>query len=67
MKDEPRSDAQDAARYRWLRDHFLKDVCHRLTWYLPMTTPLTAEGLDSNIDEQIERDASMKDERRSEP
>ena len=43
-------DARDAARYRHMRASFARDIKHRLTWYLPAITPMTAEGLDSAID-----------------
>lgn len=49
---EQMRDAEDAARYRWLRDHHRSDGrMHRLEWYLPRGFPTTAEGLDKAIDE----------------
>lgn len=47
------AERKDAARYRHMRASFMQDIKHRLTWYLPMSTPLTAEGLDANIDAAI--------------
>lgn len=43
----------DAARYRHMRSSFARDIKHRLTWYLPAMTPMTADGLDSAIDAAI--------------
>jgi hypothetical protein len=49
---------REAARYRWLREHFVQDIKHRLTWYLPMNFPMTAEGLDAHIDSMLRRGGS---------
>lgn len=49
--DPMRDDAEDAARYRWLRDHHRSGPQHRLEWYLPRNYKLDAEGLDAAIDE----------------
>lgn len=50
-----RDDARDAARYRWLREHFVSGPHsqHRLEWYLPRGCPLNAEGLDENLDSEL--------------
>lgn len=53
--EEAKRIGRDAARYRWLRENFLRDIHHRLTWYLPWGTPMTPEGLDENIDAEISR------------
>jgi hypothetical protein len=51
--EEAKRIGRDASRYRWLREHFVKDVKHRLTWYLTMDEPMSADGLDKNIDAAI--------------
>lgn len=44
---------RDAERYRWMRSSFVRNHKHSLVWYLPMLSPLTADGLDANIDAAI--------------
>ncbi len=56
--EEAKRIGREAARYRWLREHFVQDIKHRLTWYLPMNFPMTAEGLDAHIDSMLQRGGS---------
>lgn len=44
---------RDAMRYRHLRASFVRGHSHDLRWFLWRTTPLTAEGLDKDIDAAI--------------
>lgn len=40
-------DSEDAARYRWLRDHAQWDVMHRLTWYMPYFETSLDKAIDA--------------------
>ncbi|WFS20615.1 hypothetical protein P9K38_09865 [Pseudomonas sp. 905_Psudmo1] len=43
----------NSERYLWMRSSFVRNRKHSLVWYLPMLSPLTADGLDANIDAAI--------------
>jgi len=43
----------DAMRYQHMRTSFVRGHSHDLRWFLRRTTPLTAEGLDKDIDSAL--------------